>query len=223
MADNTQEQQVRPVVVLSNKESEKLVDLYSLKGSKDENVGILDLLIKELVNLKAATGQISPDLLARTESLQIGSLRSQGTKQLGPLRRASFGSREAPADKNKENLDSSNHLTSPKKTKGILKGRDFANEIIKETYEEANQPEEEYSQIFESISASQSQSLTRPVIGTKKTDLASNRQRNNNVERMESIGESYPEDFEQMSAASASHISSRNKPYRGNNDDSRGI
>lgn len=230
-AENAQEQQARPVVVLSNKESEKLVDLYSLKNSNQEGAGLLDLLIRELVNLKAAGGQSVPDNYARSESLQIGSLRKdvpKDMKQSAPVRRASID-RDTPTN-NKENQDGNRFSRSPTRNKtdglkGMRKSLDVSNHVIKETYEEANQPDEEYSQIFESISASQS--LPRPLGGRKAEPIISGRQKNGNVvERMESIGESYPEDFDQLSAASASQKLSRH-PSKGHNyrdiDESRDV
>jgi len=221
----------RPVVVLSNKESEKLVDLFKLKESKDEGFGLVDALIRELVTLRTSGSQQQPlDNIVKAESLKVGSLRTKESStykdpKSSPgalLRRSSFG-KEAMLEKNKENSDSNtpNHVPSPKRNrldsfKGLKKGMGIANEIIKETYEEANAPETEYSQEFESISASQSlpQPFGTAQASRRKDSFAKNKNTTMISDRIESIEESYADDFDQLSAASASHNMSAKYPSK---------
>jgi len=224
----TDTQQVnRPVVVLSNKESEKLVDLFKLKDSKDEGFGLVDALIRELVTLRTSGSQQQPlDNTVKAESLKVGALRTKESStykdpKSSPgalLRRSSFG-KEAM----KENSDANtpNHVPSPKRNrldsfKGLKKGMGIANEIIKETYEEANAPETDYSQDFESISASQSlpQPFGTAQVSRRKDSFAKNKNTTMISDRIESIEESYADDFDQLSAASASHNMSAKYPSK---------
>jgi len=217
----------RPVVVLSNKESEKLVDLFKLKDSKDEGFGLVDALIRELVTLRTSGSQQQPlDNTVKAESLKVGALRTKESStykdpKSSPgalLRRSSFG-KEAM----KENSDANtpNHVPSPKRNrldsfKGLKKGMGIANEIIKETYEEANAPETDYSQDFESISASQSlpQPFGTAQVSRRKDSFAKNKNTTMISDRIESIEESYADDFDQLSAASASHNMSAKYPSK---------
>jgi len=203
----------RPVVLLSNKESEKMVDLLKLKNPSEENFSLIDQLIKELVTLRSGS-QETIDNVAKSESLRIGALRNkEGSKDLkvGVAKKRSSFSKEL-VDKNKENSDQNLLITnfSPKRNrldsfKG-LKGRDIIHEVIKETYEEANVPEEEYSQDFESMTVSQSMPHSLGQNNKKENVINSGMLKSTvAIEKVESIEESYPEDFEQLSAASASH------------------
>jgi len=205
----------RPVVLLSNKESERIIDLLKLKDQKGEDFTLVDLLIKELVTLRSGSQQQQPiDVAAKAESLRIGALRNkelQKDVKVGISKKRSSFSKEL-IDKNKENSDQ-NLVTiySPKRNrldsfKGLIKGRDIVNEVIKETYEEANLPEEEYSQDFESLSVSQSMPYSLGQNGKKDNAPFSGKLKPTiTADKIESIDESYPEDFEQDSAASASH------------------
>ena len=214
------DEQLRPVVVLSNKESEKIVDLLGLKTNTETNFSLVDMLIKELVSLRHPGAQKITDSTARAESVQFGNLRSaEVVKENKPVisRRKSSFNKDTPTEKNKENVEANNYyfgiLSPQKKSKNELRNslrmsRDITNEIIKETYEEANGIDEEYSQDFESMSGSQS----LPNIGgntqSKKVETAPTPKSNNytskQLDRMESIEESYADDFDDLSAASGS-------------------
>ena len=212
------DEQVRPVVVLSNKESEKIVDLLGLKTNTDTNFSLLDMLIKELVSLRHPGAQKITDSIARAESVQLGNLRSsEAVKENKPVisrRKSSFNKDTTPT--NKENVETNNYYfgSSPqrksKSDKNSLRmSRDITNEIIKETYEEANGIDEEYSQDFESMSISQSlPNLGGGPTQSKKVENAPTPKSNNftskQLDRMESIEESYADDFDDLSVASAS-------------------
>lgn len=171
--------------------------------------------------LRTSGTQQPLDNVAKAESLQVGTLRKEPYKDPKSmpgalLRRSSFG-KEAL---NKENSDVNilNPVPSPKKGrldsfKGLKKM--IANEVIKETYEEANVPETDYSQDFESISASQS--LPQPF-GTgpisRRKDSFQRNKNNITADRIESIEESYADDFDQLSQASASHNISAKYPSK---------
>jgi len=172
------------------------------------------------VTLRASGAQQPLDNVAKAESLKVGTLRKEPYKdpKTSPgalLRRSSFG-KEAM----KENSDVNilNSVPSPKKGRldsfKALK-KTIANEVIKETYEEANVPETDYSQDFESISASQS--LPQPFgtgpISRRKDSFGRNKN-NITADRIESIEESYADDFDQLSAASASHNISAKYPSK---------
>jgi len=179
------------------------------------------------VTLRTSGTQQPLDATAKAESLKVGTLRKDSTTYKDPksspgalLRRSSFG-KDAM---NKENSDANtvgNHLPSPKRGrldsfKGIKKGMGIANEVIKETYEEANVPETDYSQDFESISASQS--LPQPFgtnqVSRRKDSIGRNKNTTMISDKIESVEESYADDFDQLSAASASHNMSSKYPSK---------
>ncbi len=184
---------------------------------KPENLSLIDMLISELVTLRSGTfGKpiSSPNILEL--------LARASTKEERPPSRTSSPGKDVPEKINDNNVV--NAVISPKNRRGSIRGlnrtKQLPHEVIAETHEEGNAQEDDYDNDFESITMSQS--LGNLPTFKRPEPLGK-------IRSVESVDESYPEDFDQLSAASASqNFSSRigmkyNNKGANRDDDSKDI